>query len=187
MAYEEEYRNACNWLDTVNGEVNRYSGEVASWTGISFGLVQEIIALNKEIKKREDAIEDIDSFLSDESETVSHVNIVKTQTGTAASNLLNLFHHSDVATKDLEDVFAEEMQRTEACLCNTGSVFDGARTARTQVNTALEDLREQKRNKESERENAEAKIKSAAANVAEWAAKRGPALLQVSYYYALSR
>ena len=142
-------------------------------------MINRINQLKAEIRDHENAYEQMVQVVRHEDALNSKFSAVISKTDDASANFAGMALASDVAGKNLTQVYGDETARTKSTLTDVMSTLI---TRKNAVNAKISDLNSQLRAAESQLQNNKNQISSTQADLAEWQRIRTNASYDMEYY-----
>ena len=105
----DRYYNACSEINSCQNRINTLNGQKTT-------AVNRISHLKCEISKHEGALDGVETMIKIESGMNDQLKKISEATADAAENYSSMIKSGDITSKNLNDVFANEMTTTKQTL-----------------------------------------------------------------------
>lgn len=179
MSYESEYSSSCSRYYNACSEINSCENRIRELETQKQQKIKLINKLDTEIKNHQEALSDVEGMLQSDSNLNQDISNINNKTDLAADNFIGMIKASDIKSKDLRDVYSNEMEKTKSTL---SSIIEGLKTKKTTLINKIQELKEKLRVAKEELEDIKASIRSTESSLRDWQSTRTSASMDMEYY-----
>lgn len=179
MSYESEYSSSCSRYYNACSEINSCNNRLRELEMQKQQKIKEINKLETDIKDHEEALSGVEKMLQSDSNLNQDISNISNKTDHAADNFIGMVKASDIKSKDLRDVYSNEMAKTKSTL---SGIIDGLKTKKTTLTNKIVELKEKLRIAKANLEDIKARIKSTESSLRDWQSVRSSASIDMEYY-----
>ena len=179
MSYESSYYSARSRYYNACSEINSCQNRLVELKNKRQQKIKQINQLKTDIKNHQEALASVTQILKSETPLNTKLSGIVNKTGNAAANYISMVNASNVVSKDISDVYNNEMTTTKNTL---RSIIDNLTAKKNELNTKILDLQAQLRRAETELEDIENKIRSTEASLQDWRRAKSNASIDMEYY-----
>ena len=180
MNYEYEYERAKQRYNYACSEINRCTNRIYDLKAQERGIINKINQANQKMVEYQQAVDEINRIT--EIDTVldqKHTQIVN-RTADAAANYKSMITASNVVSKNLTEVYGDELANTKSTI---SSIFQDLRNERNVLNANIEELKNQIRKSEAQQLAIQREIKRLEQDIVSWKQTKSSAAIDMQYYY----
>jgi len=135
--------------------------------------------LKTDIKNHQEALDWISRMIKDEEELNCKITDISNKTNQASVNYIGMVSSSDVTSKNLNDVYYDEMADTKSTLNN---IFENLNTKKSALNTKIIDFQNQLKQAECELQDIINSIAATESSLQDWKRIKSNASCDMEYY-----
>lgn len=179
MDYEYCYNNAKTKYYNACSEVNSCQNRINDLKNQKQQKVTQINELVTEINSHEAAYEQMTKILNSEDDLNSKLLDISDKVSSAAVNYTSMVDSSDVTSKNMTDVYSDEMSQTKLTLKN---ILDSLIAKNSSLSVEITDLKSQLKTAESDLEDIINGISSNESSLSDWQKNKSNAAYDMEYY-----
>jgi chromosome segregation ATPase len=179
MSYESEYSSSRSRYYNACSEINSCNNRLRELEMQKQQKIMEINKLETDIKNHEEALSDVEKMLQSDGNLNQDISNINNKTDQAADNFIGMIKASDITSRDLRDVYSNEIEKTKGTL---SSIIDGLKTRKTTLSNKIEELKGKLRIAKAKLEDIKASIRSTESSLRDWQSVKSSASIDMEYY-----
>jgi len=169
---QSRYYNACSEISSCQNRINDLKNQKQK-------KITQINELVYEIKNHEAAYDQMSLIVECDDSINAKILDISNKTSFAADNYISMVNSSTVTSKNLTDVYSDEMAQTKQTQEN---IFTSLNTKKTALSVEITDLKSQLRTAESDLEDIKNCIRSTESSLSDWQRNKSNAACDMEYY-----
>jgi len=179
MDYEYYYNNAKSKYYNACSEVSSCQNRINDLKNQKQQKVTQINELVTEINSHEAAYDQMTTILKSKDDLNTKLLDISDKVSSAAVNYTGMVDSSDVTSKNLTDVYSDEMSQTKLTLEN---ILDSLTAKNSSLSVEIAELKSQLKTAESELEDIKNGIRNTESSLSDWQKNKSNAAYDMEYY-----
>lgn len=179
MSYDDCYDSARNRYYNACSEISSCQNRISDLKIQRQQKINLINRLKTDIKNHQEALEGVSQIIKNDEKMNTKILDVTNKTGQASVNYIGMVTSSDVTSKDLNEVYNDEMTGTKSTL---NSIFENLKSKKSNLEAKIIDLQNQLRQAEAELQDINDRIAATESSLQDWKRAKTNASYDMEYY-----